>query len=68
MKQITVTRTVTYSVDDARAYLRNVKGDPQAEVTDDEALDLIYEWAVEDIRSAPSRHDLVFMDENWEEL
>jgi hypothetical protein len=65
-KRITVTRSFTYDIEDIRLSYRETSGDT---LTDDEVLDLINEWALEDHTSPISRHDLVMVDsDTGEEL
>lgn len=64
MKTIVVTRSFTYDVEEVKRSIREINNDPALEVSDDEVLDLVNEWAYEDMRSAPTRHDMVFLDED----
>lgn len=68
MERINVIRTFTYDVVAAKESIREINNDPALEVSDDEVLEMVSEWAYEDMRSAPSRHELIFQDENGEEL
>ena len=68
MKTIVVTRTFTYDVDEVKRSIREINNDLALEVSDDEVLDLVNEWAYEDMQSPATRHDMVFLDENGSPL
>lgn len=68
MERINVIRTITYEVEAARQAIRDENNDPTMEVSDDDIMELVSEWAREDMMHPPSRHDVVFQDENGEEL
>ena len=67
-KRINVVRTFTYDVDNIVDSIRELNNDPSLDVSFDEVMELVNTWAREDHTSPVSRHDLVFMDENGEEL
>lgn len=68
MSKIICQRTFTYDVKEVKDSIRELNNNPKMKVSDEEALDLIYSWAYEDMRSAPSRHDLTFVNEDGEEI
>lgn len=66
-KEIHVTRTVTYHVPSIIQDMNqnNIEWLPQ-DVND--VLEFIEDWVYEDMSAPPSRHDLVYQDENGNEL
>ena len=68
MEKINVIRTFTYDVAATKESIREIHNDPELEVSDDEVLEMVSEWAYEDMRSAPSRHELIFQDEDGNEV
>ena len=67
-KRINVIRTVSYDVAEIVDSIKELNNDPSLEVRFDEVIELVNTWAGEDLTSPISRHDIVFMDENSEEL
>lgn len=63
-RKIVVTRTFTYDVD--RVIEDWASMNDGIRPTEEEALELVEEWAYEDMRSPASRHDIVFTDESGE--
>lgn len=68
VKRITVMRSFSYDVSEIVDSVKELNNDPSLEVNFDEVMQLVNTWAAEDLTSPISRHDLVFMDENGEEL
>lgn len=68
MMRVTVTRSFTYDVEEIKNSIRQINNDPEQEVTDDEVLELIESWVQEDMRSPISRHELVYTDDEGQEL
>ena len=68
MSKIICQRTFTYDIKEIKDSIRELNNNPKMKVSDEEALDLIYSWAYEDMLSAPSRHDLTFVNEDGEEI
>jgi hypothetical protein len=68
VKRIRVTRSFSYDVSEIVDSIKELNNDPSLEVNFDEVMQLVNTWAMEDFTSPISRHDLVFMDENGEEL
>ena len=68
MERINVIRTLTYEVESARQAIRDENSDQAMEVSDEDVIELVTRWAEEDMMHPPSRHDIVFQDENGEEL
>lgn len=66
--KIVCQRTFTYDVEEVKNSIRDINNDQTLEVSLEEVWDLVYEWAYEDMRSAPSRHDLTFVDEDGKEI
>mgnify|MGYP006911557975 CR=1 FL=1 len=64
-ERINVIRTVTYYVPDIVASLEDMG---EEDLNIDRVLDYISDWVDEDMSAPPSRHDLVYQDENGEEL
>jgi hypothetical protein len=67
-KRINVIRNFSYDVAVIVDSIKELNNDPSLEVNLDEVIQLVNTWAIEDFTSPISRHDLVFMDENGEEL
>ena len=67
-KKIVVTRTFTYDVQEVMNSIRDVHNDQKMKLTLDDVWDLVSEWAHEDMRSPASRHDLVWLDENGNQI
>jgi len=64
-KKINVIRTVTYSVPDIVTSLEEMD---MEDIDLDVVMEYIQEWVYEDMSSPPSRHDIVYQDENGNEL
>ena len=64
-KRINVIRTVTYSVPDIVTSLEEMD---MEDIDLDVVMEYIQEWVYEDMSSPPSRHDIVYQDENGNEL
>lgn len=67
-ERINVIRTVSYATEHMLADVALSNEISEDEVTTDMLLDWISDWVWEDMTSAPSRHDLVYQDENGNEL
>ena len=67
-ERINVIRTVTYEVLPIVEDIRTMLDDPHHTPDLEEIIDYIHEWVYEDMASPVSRHDLVYQDENGEEL
>lgn len=68
LTKIVCQRTFTYDVEEVKNSIRDINNDPKMKVSDEEVLDLVSEWAYEDMRSPASRHDITFVDEYGEEI
>lgn len=68
MSKIICQRTFTYDVKEVWEAIRELNNEPKMEVSDEEVWDWVYDSAYEDMRSAPSRHDLTFVNEDGEEI
>jgi hypothetical protein len=68
MSKIICQRTFTYDVKEVKDSIRELNNNPKMKVSDEEVWELVYGWAQEDMRSAPSRHDLTFVNEDGEEI
>jgi hypothetical protein len=64
-ERINVIRTVTYDVPKIVSDLEDMG---MEDIDLDVVLEYIQEWVWEDMSSPPSRHDLVYQDENGNEL
>ena len=64
-ERINVIRTVTYSVPDIVTSLEEMD---MEDIDLDVVMEYIQEWVYEDMSSPPSRHDIVYQDENGNEL
>ena len=64
-ERINVIRTLTYDVPKIVSDLEDMG---MEEIDLDVVLEYIEEWVWEDMSAPPSRHDLVYQDENGEEL
>ena len=64
-ERINVIRTVTYSVPDIVSSLEEM-GEEGIDI--ETVIDYIQDWVEEDMRAPISRHDVVYQDENGEEL
>jgi hypothetical protein len=64
-ERINAIRTVTYSVPDIVTSLEEMD---MEDIDLDVVIEYIQEWVWEDMSSPPSRHDIVYQDENGEEL
>ena len=64
-ERINVIRTVTYHVPDV---VLTMKQQGKKDLSIEKILDFISGWVEEDMASWPSRHDLVYQDENGEEI
>ena len=67
-KYIKATRTFTYDVQEIVQSIRDINNDPELRVSDDEIWGLVSEWAYEDMRSPASRHELIWTDEEGNEI
>jgi len=67
-ERINVIRTVTYSTEHFLADVALMNEIEEDEVTTDMILDWLQDWVEEDLRAPISRHDVVYQDENGEEL
>ena len=68
MSKIICQRTFTYDVKEVKEAIRELNNKPKMKVSDEEVWDYVWDWAYEDMRSAPSRHDLTFVNEDGEEI
>lgn len=68
MSKIICQRTFTYDVKEVKDSIRELNNNPKMKVSDEEVWDYVRDWAYEDMRSAPSRHDLTFVNEDGEEI
>lgn len=50
-KKVKVTRTIVYDYDEIVQSIRDVRGNPDADVSEDDVLDLIDAWVYEDFQS-----------------
>lgn len=64
-ERINVMRTLTYDVPKIVSDLEDMG---MEDIDLDVVLEFIEEWVWEDMSSPPSRHDLVYQDENGNEL
>ena len=64
-ERINAIRTVTYSVPDIVSSLEEM-GEEGIDI--ETVIDYIQDWVEEDMRAPISRHDVVYQDENGEEL
>lgn len=64
-ERINVMRTLTYDVPKIVSDLEDMG---MEDIDLDVVLEYIEEWVWEDMTAPPSRHDLVYQDENGEEL
>jgi hypothetical protein len=64
-ERINVIRTVTYDVPKIVGDLQEMN---MEDIDLDVILEYIQEWVVEDLTAPLSRHDIVYQDENGEEL
>jgi hypothetical protein len=64
-ERINVIRTVTY---DVPAIVDSLKEMGEEEIDMDMILEYIEDWVEEDLTAPLSRHDVVYQDENGEEL
>jgi len=67
-ERINVIRSITYSTESIVDSIRTVLDDPHHNPEIDEVLEFIEDWVAEDMSAPLSRHDLVYQDENGEEL
>lgn len=67
-ERINVIRTITYATEHMLADVALSNEISEDDVTTDMLLDWISDWVWEDMTSPPSRHDLVYQDENGDEL
>lgn len=67
-KYIKATRTFSYDVKQIVESIRDINNDPELQVSDDEIWHLVLEWAHEDMRSPASRHELIWTDEEGNEI
>jgi hypothetical protein len=66
-ERINVIRTVTYHVPTIIQDMNVSNGDWEPRSVD-EVIEFISDWVEEDLRAPISRHDLVYQDENGDEL
>ena len=50
-KKVKVTRTIAYDYDEVVQSIKDVRGNPDADISEDEVLDLIDAWVYEDFQS-----------------
>jgi hypothetical protein len=50
-KKVKVTRTIVYDYDEIVQSIRDVRGKPEADISEDEVMDLIDAWVYEDFQS-----------------
>ena len=50
-KKVKVTRTIVYDYDEIVQSIRDVRGKPDAVISEDEVMDLIDAWVYEDFQS-----------------
>jgi hypothetical protein len=50
-KKVKVTRTIVYDYDEIVQSIRDVRGNPDADISEDEVMDLIDAWVYEDFQS-----------------
>lgn len=50
-KKVKVTRTIVYDYDEIVQSIRDVRGKPGADISEDEVMDLIDAWVYEDFQS-----------------
>lgn len=67
-KYIKATRTFTYDVQQIVESIRDINNDPELQVSDNEIWGLVCEWAHEDMRSPANRHELIWTDEEGNEI
>ena len=67
-ERINVIRTVTYNIPNIVEDLRTMNDDPNYDPDIDEIMEFIEDWVHEDMRAPLSRHDVVYQDENGNEL
>jgi hypothetical protein len=67
-KYIKATRTFSYDVQEIVQSIRDINNDPELRVSDDEIWNLVSEWVYEDMRSPASRHELIWTDEEGNEI
>lgn len=68
MNKIICQRTFTYDVEEVKNSIRDINNDQTLEISLEEVWDLVRDWAVEDMASPATRHDLTWLDENGESL
>jgi hypothetical protein len=64
-ERINVIRTVTY---DVPGIVDSLKEMGEEEIDMDRILEYIEDWVAEDLTAPLSRHDVIYQDENGEEL
>ena len=64
-ERINVSRTITYDVSRVVEDLKEMEVEP---IDIDTIIHYISEWVEEDMRAPLSRHDIVYQDENGQEL
>lgn len=50
-KKVKVTRTIVYDYDEIVQSIKDVRGKPDADISEDEVIDLIDAWVYEDFQS-----------------
>jgi hypothetical protein len=64
-ERINVIRTISYDVPKIVGDLQKMN---MEDIDLDVVMEYIQEWVYEDMSSPPSRHDIVYQDENGEEV
>lgn len=67
-ERINVIRTVTYDVSALVDNLQEMNDDPNYQPDLEDIMSYIEDWVYEDMTSPLSRHDVVYQDENGNEL
>ena len=67
-KYIKATRTFTYDVQQIVESIRDINNDPELQVSDDEIWSLVCEWAHEDMMSKTSSQEVIWTDEEGNEI
>lgn len=57
-KKVKVTRTIVYDYDEIVQSIKDVRGTPDAVVSDDDVMDLIDAWVYEDFQSPVTLNSL----------
>ena len=67
-ERINVIRTVTYDVSALVDNLQEMNDDPNYQPDLEDIMSYIEDWVYEDMSAPLSRHDVVYQDENGNEL